>query len=451
MNKAIPDMSMMQPHNIDAEKLLLGCLLQQGESFGVVQEMGLSDEDFYEICHRKIYRALSKLYSSGKTPDIVTVSDELEKIKDDTENPDMESLAEYINNAPISSEKTLREWTGIIIEKSLHRQHIKICHEAAERSSSPDSNFHETIDSTTTKLLNLSTKNARSSVQHIGNLISTEMQSLRERISRKEDIVGISSGYQELDHITNGFKKGEMIVFAGRPAMGKTSFALNVATNIAKEGKTVLFFSLEMPNAQLTRRVLSFECMVDSKKLQTGKMSEKEYSRIWNPIDSLGKIPLFFDDAADLTFGQIRAKAKKIRKEHGSLDIVFLDYLQLMKSDVRSDDRHREVEAISRNIKLFAKELDIPFVALAQLSRKVEDRKKKTPMLSDLRDSGSIEQDADMVMFLYRDVVYDKNSSRPNEADVMVEKNRNGAQGVATFHFTPEYTKFTSLDYRDDA
>ena len=445
------------PRHIEAETSLLGCLLINGKLFNTVEGTGLLPDDFFEERNSFVFRAIIEINNEGRTPDVVTVSDQLSTVQEKTGVPDVEYLYEIANNAPVISEKIIKEYCNIIVEKALYRSLIKVCADSSENAYRQSLGFDEVVDQTTSFLIDLSNRRQLSTIYKLRDIVDEEMTKLKERVDSKQTISGISSGYPHLDSMCSGFKPGDMVVLAGRPGMGKTSFALNMAIEMARNGNNVLVFSLEMPRSQLGNRVMSIECSVNAKHLLTGKFEEGETDRLWKNMDSLSRLPIYIDDTSKLTVSDLRSRAKKLDtdlKKSGKnkkLDCIMVDYLQLMSSTGFRDDRVRQVEDISRNIKLFAKDMGIPIVALAQLNRKVEDRSTKIPMLSDLKDSGAIEQDADMVMFIHREDVYKQDSDKKNIADIFVQKNRHGQQGVVKLRFVPQYTKFLTMDnYSDD-
>ncbi|HNW82152.1 MAG TPA: replicative DNA helicase [bacterium] len=450
------------PGNIEAEASLLGCLLINGKLFSTVEGTGLNAEDFYEERHAVVFRVISAIYNEGKTPDVVTVGDKISNMGVENIFPDMKYLYDLAGRAPTVSESILVEYCNIIIEKSLFRELIKICAESSDNAYRQSSPFEEVADKSTSSLINLSNRRQTTTIQKAKDLVQKEIARLEERIAKGSKIAGISCGYPMLDDLCSGFKPGDMIVLAGRPGMGKTSFALNMAIEIARNNNNVLFFSLEMPANQIISRMIATECSVSAKRFNTGSLEKEEIDRLWSTVDRVSKLPIFIDDTSKLTVSDLRSRAKKLDSElkktpakdktnPNKLDCIFVDYLQLMSSNVHKDDRVRQVEDISRNIKLFAKDLGIPIIALAQLNRKVEERStNKIPMLSDLKDSGSIEQDADMVMFIHREDVYKKDSENKNIADIFVQKNRHGQQGHVKLRFVPQYTKFASFDYMSD-
>ncbi len=438
------------PHNLEAEASLLGCLLLKGSLYGNVSEKGLQADDFWEIRHQHIFRAIHEVYQKGHTPDLVTVSEELRKKGELETIGGIPYLSELQDAAQFTSDGAVADYADIIRDKSLHRRLIKICEEHAGSSYRQESDFDTIVDRATNDLIHLSLERRKNAVMRIDDLITNEMTALQERLRQGKALQGITSGYPALDSLTTGFKPGEMVVVAGRPSMGKTSFALNMAVKMAQQGATVLFFTIEMPAVQLVRRIFSSECFVNAKNFTTGRLAEDECARLWRDIDTLSSLPIYIDESSFLTVSDVRAKAKKVLVESKKLDVVFIDYIQLMHDLTYSKqaDRVREVENISRNIKLFAKDLNIPVIALAQLSRKAEDRKDGIPMLSDLRDSGAIEQDADIVMFIHRDP--GKDDKEKDITSILVRKNRNGQTGDVKLRFLSQYTKFVALESQEE-
>lgn len=459
------------PGNIEAEASLLGCLLINGKLFSSVEGTGLCAEDFFDERHAVIFRAIQSIFNEQRTPDAILVADRIATTKNEDKerkrnrnkekelpvDVDLKYLYDLANSAPVVSERIIADYCSVIIEKSLYREMIKICSESNENAYRQFPSFDEVVDSTTTSLIALSNRKQAGTVVELKKIVDVEIMKLKDRIASGQKISGISSGYDYLDTFGSGFKPGDMVVLAGRPGMGKTSFALNMAINMAKKGSNILFFSLEMPSSQLVQKIISIECSVNAKNFSVGNFEKDEVDRLWAHVDTVSKLSIYIDETSKLTAADLRSKSKKLNSElkktlrpdgtHAKLDCIFIDYLQLMSSNVYREDRVRQVEDISRNIKLFAKDLGIPIIALAQLNRKVEERREnKIPMLSDLKDSGAIEQDADMVMFINREDVYKKDSEKKNVADIYIQKNRHGPQGVVHLRFVPQYTKFAILD-----
>ena len=450
------------PSNPDIEAALLGCLLNDGKLYGDVEGFGLLPEDFSQERHAAVFRTIKAIFESQRTPDTLTVINELSKIPNPPESSFVFDLAK---NAPIYSIETLEQYCEIILEKSLHRSLIEICSNAIDNSTQQRSNFDELSDKTTNELIALGNRKHTNSVLPFKTLMGDLLERIKEQSSKNSSLLGISSGYSRLDAMSSGLKPGDMIIIAGRPGMGKTGFAINIALSIAKQNLNVLFFSLEMPAQQILNRFVSIECSINSKSLLNAKFDTDEITRLWGNFDATANLPIFIDESSSLTIPELRSKAKKLDAElrktpnpnkttPNKLDCIFIDYLQLMDSNVFKEDKVRQVEYNSKNIKKLAKDLGIPIIAMAQLNRKIEERRggkmeisSNKPMLSDLKDSGSIEQDADMVMFIHREDAYrKKEEEKNNEAEIFVEKNRHGPTGSIKFRFVPHYMKFIQLD-----
>ena len=450
------------PSNIEVEAALLGCLLNDGRLYGDIEGFGLLPEDFSQERNAAVFRVIKAIFESQRTPDALTVIDEFSKIPNP---PEPSFVFDLAKNAPIYSEETLQQYCSIILEKSLHRSLIKECSKSIDESYSQKIDFDELLDNTTNELINLGNRKHTNSVLPFRILMQDLIERLHQQEATGSSLLGISSGYPRLDAMCSGLKPGDMVIVAGRPGMGKTGFAINMALAIAKQRLNVLFFSLEMPAQQIVNRFVSIECSVNSKSLLNAKFDADETTRLWGNFDAVAELPIFVDESASLTIPELRSKAKKLdaelrktpnpgRETPNKLDCIFIDYLQLMDSNVFKEDKVRQVEYNSKNIKKLAKDLGIPIIAMAQLNRKIEERRggkvefsSNKPMLSDLKDSGSIEQDADMVMFIHREDIYKKKEEeKTNEAEIFVEKNRHGPTGIVKLRFVPQYMKFTQID-----
>lgn len=308
--------------------------------------------------------------------------------------------------------------------------------------------YTDIMDFAEASIFNIAEKKSKSSFQSLGELINLNIDKLEEQQGKAAGLSGLSTGYSRLNTITSGLQKSDLIILAARPSMGKTAFALNIARNIAfEERKPVAVFSLEMSNEQLSMRLLTSEARIDSNRLRTGFISQEDWQNATDAAGVLNEMPIFIDDTPNITAMEIRAKARKLYKKHNDIGLIIIDYLQLMKPPFKSDRRDLEIAEISRSLKALAKELNVPIVALSQLNRMLEQRADKRPMLSDLRESGALEQDADIVAFIYRDEVYNKEADNPKKgtAEIIIAKNRNGATGVALMHFHGQYTRFEEL------
>jgi len=434
------------PNSIVAEASLLGCLLLNYQLMVTVDEVSLDSLDFYDLKHQHIYGAIKSIYDIGKVSDTTTVTNFLDTQGVIDQIGGLAYLVELTESLPLSSEYAVKNYAEIIKDKSLYRRFIAMCNDNITEAYKQEQTFDDIVDTTTTSLINLSNERTVSSTVIIKDVVNEELAKLKDRIENNQTFVGTSSGFSDLDKVTAGFKPGDMIVLAARPGMGKTSFALNMATEMAKNGESILFFSLEMPREQLVNRIIASECSVNSRNFMTGKMEPDELNRLWHHIENVSQLPIFIDDSSMLSISSMRSKAKKLLALNQKPKAIFVDYLQLMKSGINDDNRVRQIEDISRGIKLFAKDFEVPIIALAQLSRKIEERSgKKVPMLSDLRDSGAIEQDADLVMFINREEMYDKEGGQKGLAEIHIQKNRHGSLGVVPMTFVAQYTKFSPI------
>ena len=455
------------PSNVEIEAALLGCILNDGRLFSETESSGIVPEDFSQERNAVVFRAICSVVASQQVPDVLTVTDAVSKMTGSVEPSYIFDLA---NNAPIIYEETLQQYCSIILEKSLYREMIGICENTIDSAFRQQESFDELSDKATSSLITLSNRRQVTSLIPLKTLALASLKKIESQQINGSKIQGISSGYPYLDSMCSGFKPGDMIVLAGRPGMGKTGFALNIALAIAKNNLNVLFFSLEMPAEQITNRILSIECSINSRTILNGNLNQDEINRLWAGIANIEPLSVFIDETPSITISELRSKAKKLdaelrktpnpkREGQNKLDCIFIDYLQLMSSNIYKEDKVRQVEDISKNIKKLAKDLGIPIVAMAQLNRKIEERRggraeisSNKPMLSDLKDSGSIEQDADMVMFIHREDVYKKNEEeKNNEAEIFVQKNRHGPTGTVRLRFTPQYMKFTPLDTSADS
>ena len=428
------------PHNLQAEESVLGALMLSRDAIGVVGEAGLKVRDFYSPAHQQIFDVIRSLYSSSGPVDVVTVSDELRRngLLDDLGG--MERLNELLNATP--SVSGAEHYARIVMDTGLLRRLIQTAGEITDLAFGEPDDVRKAVDLAETKMFEVAEDKVVDSTRHIEELLNEQMDQLEENFERGDTITGAATGYDDLDELLSGLQPSTLNIVGARPAMGKTAFGLGMATHIAKHSeKPVLVFSLEMGHSELTQRILSSEAKVDSTKLRTGKLSESDWSKIGLAVGRL-EVPLFLDDNPQVTVMEIRAKARRIKAQHGGLSLILIDYLQLMSGSGASENRQLEVSEISRSLKVLARELEVPIVALSQLSRNLESRSDKRPMLADLRESGSLEQDADVAMFLYRDEVYNEESPDKGSAEVIVSKHRAGPIGTKRLVFLGQYTRF---------
>ncbi|MDX2380506.1 MAG: replicative DNA helicase [Acidimicrobiia bacterium] len=428
------------PHNLQAEESVLGAALLSRDAIGVVAELGLTVRDFYSPGHQNIFDAVRSLYSSSGPVDVVTVADELRRngLLDDIGG--IERLSELQDATP--SVSGAEHYARIVMDTALLRRLIHTAGEITDIAFGEPDDVIKAVDLAESKMFQVAEDRAVDSTRDIQVLLNEAMDQLEENYERGDSITGVATGYDDLDDLLSGLQPSTLNIVGARPAVGKTAFGLGMASHIAKhDGRPVLVFSLEMGHAELTQRILASEAKVDSTKLRTGKLSEADWSKIGLAVGRL-EVPLFLDDNPQVTVMEIRSKARRIKSQHGGLAAIIIDYLQLMSGHGRSENRQLEVSEISRNLKVLARELEVPIVALSQLSRNLETRSDKRPMLADLRESGSLEQDADVVMFLYRDEVYNPESPDKGSAEVIVAKHRAGPIGTKRLVYLGQYTRF---------
>lgn len=443
----IPAGVRMPPQNTEAEQSVLGSLLLDKDAILKIVDI-LTPEDFYEDKNGVIYASMLELFEKREPIDIVTLSESLEAKNQLKEVGGSSYLAEIVNNTP--SAANVVHYSQICRDKAVLRRLISASANISELGYDEDSEISETLDRAEQSLFAVSQKFLKNKFIPLKDILTDAFDRI-DKIHKDKDkgaLRGVPSGYRDLDLKTAGFQKSDLIILAARPSMGKTSFALNLAENAAIDEKIpVGIFSLEMSKEQLIERLLSSQAGVDSWKLRTGNLSDEDFPKIGYAMGVLSEAPMFIDDTAGGNIMEIRAKARRLQMEHG-LGLVIVDYLQLMESHRRSSDGNRvqEISEISRSLKGLARELDVPIIALSQLSRAVEHRDNKRPQLSDLRESGSIEQDADVVMFLYRDEYYNPDSDRKGITEVLIRKHRNGPTGEAELFFNPSQMRFSDLE-----
>lgn len=431
------------PASIEAERAVLGALLLDDSHVGRIAEI-ISPEDFYHIPHQFVFQAVMALALQFKRIDIVTLQDELLKNNVLDQVGGVVFLISLQEDVPMLG--LLDQHATLVKEKSTLRELIRSAATIiAECYTQNDQGIDAVLDKAEKTIFQISNKRADQSFVQINIWLKKTFQHLSNIKSHSKGVTGIPTGYEKLDEMTSGFQKGDLIVVAGRPSMGKTGVALDLAAHAASEGMTVGFFSLEMPAEQLSLRLLSSQSGIAHHNIRNATISSDEWIELTSVAARLADMKLFIDDTAMLSLMDLRAKARKLKAEH-NLQLLVIDYLQLIHSTRQHENRHQEVSEISRSLKALAKELEIPIIALSQLSRAVDSRMDKRPMLSDLRESGAIEQDADLIMFLYRDVVYNTDTENPDAAELIIGKQRNGPTGTVYLTFIRELTKFVSSD-----
>lgn len=435
----------LPPQNVEAEQSVLGSMLIDKDAVLKVAEL-LIPEDFYRDDHKFVYAAMLKLFEKRMPIDVVTVSEELEQVGKFEQVGGATYLTTLVNVVPTASH--VQHYATIVQQKSTLRRLISAATRITELGYQEDGEISRVLDTAEQSLFSVSQKHLKQNFVPIKDVLADSFERIDELHKNKGVLRGVPTGFRDLDNMLSGLQDSDLVIVAARPSMGKTAITLNMAAHAAvKEKRSVGFFSLEMSRDQLAERLLSLESGVDSWKLRTGNLSDEDFPKIGYAMGTLADAPIYIDDSAGLTITEIRSKCRRLQMEHG-LDIVMIDYLQLITGSSRGNEFNRvqEISEISRNLKMLARELKIPVVALSQLSRAVESRPDKRPMLSDLRESGSIEQDADIVMFIYREEYYDKNTDRKGITELLIRKHRNGPVGDVELFFIPEQTRFRSVD-----
>ncbi len=432
------------PAHHDAERSVLGALLLHDEHIHIVSEI-LRPEDFYTIAHRVIYEAMLDCVHNQKRIDLVTIQDELNKRKQLDGIGGIAYLMSLQEDIPALG--LVEQHARIIKEKAVLRELINSATNIITNCFGQDNkNIESVLDYAEKTIFEISHKRTSQSFIQLDIWLKRTFQHLSDIKSSSKGITGIPSGFKKLDKMTSGFQGGDLVILAGRPSMGKTAFALPVAEYAARTGRSIGFFSLEMAAEQLILRLLSASSGIPHHHIRNATISSEEWIELTNVAAQLAEIKLFIDDSPMVSLTDIRTKARKLKMEH-NLQFLIIDYLQLINTNKRHENRHQEVSEISRSLKALAKELDIPILALSQLSRAVDSRMDKRPMLSDLRESGAIEQDADLIMFLYRDVVYNPETENPALSELIIGKQRNGPTGTVYLDFVGELTKFQDSEF----
>lgn len=446
MDELFPDR--LPPQNIEAEQAVLGAIFLEPSSLNVAFEI-LAPEDFYRISHNKIFRAMLKLYDEGKSIDLITVTDELASQDLLEDIGGVSYLSELATSVPTAA--NIEYYARIVEEKSLLRRLIRTATSIVKDGYEQEEDVESLLSEAEKKIMEVSARRNVGDFQHIKDILVKTYDNIEMLNSRVGETTGIPTGFAELDRMTAGFQRNDLIIVGARPSMGKTAFALNIAQNVAtKTDETVAIFSLEMGAEQLVMRMLCSEGNIDAHRLRTGNLTEEDWGKLTMAMGSLSNAQIFIDDTPGIRIQEIRAKCRRLKQEHG-LGMVIIDYLQLIMGSSRySDNRQQEVSEISRSLKQLARELEVPVIALSQLSRSVEQRQDKRPIMSDIRESGSIEQDADIVAFLYRDDYYNKDSENKNIIEIIIAKQRNGPTGTISLAFIKEYNKFVNLERRFD-
>ena len=442
------ELGKVPPHDVEAEQAVLGSMLTDKDAVISAIEV-LKEDDFYRTDNKSIYEAIINLYNRAEPIDIITVKAELESLGKFEQVGGLEYLASLPDKVPTTA--NAMKYIKIVEEKSTLRNLIKTANEIIELGYDPTEDVSDIMEGAEKKIFNIMQNNDKKSYSPIKDILVDSFTQLEELYNRKQHITGVPSGFTELDYKTAGFHGSDLVLIAARPAMGKSAFALNIATNAAiRANVPVAIFSLEMSKEQMVNRILCSEAMVDSNKVRTGKLEEDDWTKLAGSIGPLSDAEIYIDDTPGISVMEIRAKCRKLKLEK-NIGMVVIDYLQLVQgSNKRNGSREQEISEISRSLKILAKELNVPVIALSQLSRAVEQRPDHRPMLSDLRESGAIEQDADIVMFLYRDDYYNPDSEKKDIAEVIIAKHRGGSLGTVDLLWLGSYTKFVNLEKRFD-
>lgn len=435
------------PHSMEAEQSVIGSMLMDRDAIVASSEL-LSGEDFYNKQYGILFETICELNDGGSAVDLVTLQDRL-RTKDVP--PEVSSL-EFIRDiltAPITS-ANIKQYVNIVSEKATLRRLIRLNEDIANTCYAGKETLENILEDTEKRVFQLVQRRTTDSYVPIRQVVMNAMDKIEAAAKNKGNVTGIPTGFLDLDYRTAGLQPSDLILIAARPSMGKTALELNIAHYVAfKKNLTLAIFSLEMSKEQLVNRMFSMESNVDSQKLRTGQMNDQEWERLIESAGVIGKSSLIIDDTPGITIAELRSKCRKYKLEH-NLSMVIIDYLQLMSGSGsgRADSRQQEISDISRSLKALARELNVPVIALSQLSRAVEQRPDHRPMLSDLRESGAIEQDADVVMFIYRDEYYNHDSEKKGIAEIIIAKQRNGPIGTVELAWLPEYQRFVNLEYR---
>ena len=431
------------PHSIEAEQSVIGSMIMDREAITVASEI-ITGEDFYSRQYGIIFETMVEMSNDGKPVDLVTLQNSLKEKDVPPEVSGLEFVRELITAVPTSA--NIKYYANIVAEKALLRKLIRLNEEIANTCYAGKESLEFILEATEKRMFQLLQKRDTGEFVPIRQIVMNAMDRIESASKNKGSVTGIPTGFTDLDYRTAGMQPSDLVLIAARPSMGKTAFVLNIAQYVAfKKSLPVVIFSLEMSKEQLVNRLFALEAGVDAQKLRTGQLNDQDWERLIEGAGVIGKSGLMIDDTPGISISELRSKCRRLKLEHG-LSMVIIDYLQLMSGSGRSDSRQQEISDISRSLKAIARELNVPVIALSQLSRAVEQRPDHRPMLSDLRESGAIEQDADVVMFIYRDDYYNHDSDRRGISEIIIAKQRNGPIGTVELAWLPEYTKFANLE-----
>jgi len=430
------------PHSIEAEQSVIGAMIMDKDAIVTASEI-LAEEDFYSKQCGVLFEAMVELNDEGKPVDLITLQDRLKEKDVPPEVSSLEYIRDLITAVPTSA--NIKHYANIVSEKAMLRRLIKMNEEIANTCYVGKESLEAILEDTEKRVFHLIQRRNAEDFVPIRQVVMNTMEQIEKASRNKGNVTGIATGFVDLDYRTAGMQPSDLVLIAARPSMGKTAFVLNIAQHVAfKLEQPVAIFSLEMSKEQLVNRLFSLESKVDAQKLRSGNLSDNDWERLIESAGVIGKSNLIIDDTPGITIGEMRSKCRKYKLEYG-LKMIIIDYLQLMSGSGRNDSRQQEISDISRALKALARELEVPVIALSQLSRAVEQRPDHRPMLSDLRESGAIEQDADVVMFIYRDDYYNKDTERKGIAEIIIAKQRNGPIGTVELVWLPEYTKFANM------
>ena len=446
-----PSNERIPPHNVEAEQAVIGAVFLEPEAFSTASER-LVSTDFYRANHQSIFATMSALSDKGEPIDVVTVTTHLANKEQLEQAGGITYLTDLASSVPTAA--NIEYYSKIVEEKALLRRLIRSATDIVTNTFAKEDAVEEVLDEAEKTILEVSSRKNVGAFKPIKDVLIDVYDNIEQLHNSDNDVTGVATGYRELDRMTSGFQRNDLIIVAARPSVGKTAFALNIAQNVAiNSDENVAIFSLEMGADQLVQRMLCAEGNIDSQRLRTGKLENEDWSKLTMAMGRLSNAGVYIDYSPGIRVSDIRSKCRRLKQEHG-LGMIIIDYLQLISgSESSRDNRQQEVSEISRSLKGLARELEVPLIALSQLSRGVEQRQDKRPMMSDLRESGSIEQDADIVSFLYRDDYYDDESEQQNIIEIIISKQRNGPTGTVELAFVKEYNKFVDLDrtYGDEA
>ena len=437
----------LPPHNVEAERAVIGAMMLNADAIMVCSELLTSDE-FYQQQYGIIFDALVEMYKDGVGADLVTLQNKLREKEVTPELYSVEYLGELLASVPTSA--NVKFYAEIVHEKAVLRRLIRVSEQVTKDCYMDSQPLEDILEDTEKSVFDVIQQRGGSEFEPIRDVVLRTLDSIEKAAKQKGNITGLETGFRDLDAKTAGLQKSDLILIAARPAMGKTAFVLNIAEYVAlHSNSTIALFSLEMSKEQLVKRMLAMNSMVDSQKIRTGDLEDDDWDKLVGSVRKIGNSNLVIDDTSGITASELRSKCRKLKIEQG-LDLVIIDYLQLMTGagKRKSDSRQQEISDISRSLKVMARELNVPVIALSQLSRAVESRPDKRPMLSDLRESGAIEQDADIVMFIYRGEYYNPDSEKKGVAEVIVAKQRSGPTGPVELAWLSQYTKFGNLEYQ---